>query len=68
MMHPDTAKNILRLCGVPLGADFHTLRIDTVESLLLHADECRYRKPKNASGSRGRYFHAFLQRRANRES
>lgn len=58
------AAGALNACGVPLGADFDTLRRSTVESLLAWADHYKYRAPKNANGSRGRYFHAMLQRRA----
>ena len=64
----DHARNVLRACGVPLGADFHTLGSTTVEALLEHADRDRYRKPRHANGSRGRYYHAMLQRRASTEA
>jgi hypothetical protein len=64
---PDAARSVLRNCNIPLGADFHALPAGTVESLLMWADACRYRKPKNANGSRGRYFHALMQRRAQQE-
>lgn len=58
------AAGCLNACGVALGADFDSLRSSTVESLLAWADHYHYRKPKNANGSRGRYFHDMLQRRA----
>lgn len=58
------AREALARCGVPVGADFHTLGSGAVEALLTEADRVRYRKPRNANGSRGRHFHAFLQRRA----
>jgi hypothetical protein len=66
-MTPADARHVLGLCRVPLGADFHTLDSETVESLLQHADAWRYRKPRNANGSRGRYWHARLDRLANRK-
>lgn len=58
------ARATLAMCGVVLGADFHALRSSVVEQLLAEADRVRYRKPRNANGSRGRYFHDMLQRRA----
>lgn len=58
------ARGVLSACSVPRGANFHTLPASTVESLLAWADHYRYRKPKSANGSRGRYFHDLMQRRA----
>lgn len=55
---------ILEACKIPLAADFHTLSTTQVSDLLDYADRQKYRKPKNANGSRGRYFHALIQRRA----
>lgn len=60
------ARKILADCDVPIGADFFTLTPSTVCRLLEWADSCHYRKPRNANGSRGRYFHAKLQREAQR--
>lgn len=60
------ALRVLDMCGIPLGVDFHMLRCDQVERLVEQADIRRYRKPKNANGSRGRYFHDLMQRRARR--
>lgn len=62
---PD-AGAILSRCGVERGADFHTLRLDTVERLIEFADDYGYRKPRNANGSRARYWHDYLQRVARR--
>ena len=59
-----TARAILANCAVPIGADFHTLPSSKVDSLLAWADSQRYHKPRNANGSRVRYFHDMLQRRA----
>ena len=58
------ARSIIAACGIESGADFFTLPASTVEALLTHADKLRYRAPKNANGSRGRYFYAYLQRAA----
>lgn len=65
-MDSQDARGLLRRSGVPLGADFHTLTSEQVEALLSTADLVKYRKPKSANGSRGRYFHDMLQRRARR--
>jgi hypothetical protein len=58
------ARTVLTACKVPLGADFHTLSTSQVSCLLEEADRVRYQRPKGANGSRGRYFHDQLQRRA----
>ena len=62
------ALNILSRCQVKPGANFYTLTTSQVSDLCDEADRVKYRKPKNANGSRGRYFHAFVQRCANREA
>lgn len=59
-----SARTILSLCGIAIGGDYHKLRSVQVDTLLEWADVCRYRKPRNANGSRGRYFHNMLQRQA----
>jgi hypothetical protein len=56
------ATNILGLVGIPRGTDFYTLSASQVCALVDQADLYGYRKPRNANGSRGRYFYAFLQR------
>lgn len=58
------AQDSLRRCGVPIGADFHTLSSTQVDAVLREATRVRYRKPHNANGSTARYFHAYLQRLA----
>ena len=60
------ARAILRDCGIQPGEDFHRLESSKVEALLTHAKARKYRQPKNANGSRARYFHAHLQRVAGR--
>jgi hypothetical protein len=47
---------------IPLDKDFHALTSAEVERVLAAADERKYRKPKNANGSRARYFHASMVR------
>lgn len=58
------AFHVLQTCKIPAGADYDTLSNAQVHDLLQQADLRRYRKPKNANGSRARYFHDFMQRRA----
>lgn len=65
-MTPQEARRILAECEAPLSGDFHTLSSDTVFALLEYASQYKYRKPRNANGSRGRYWHAYLQQVANR--
>lgn len=56
------ACTVLSRIGIPAGEDFHVLSSAQVDGLLDVADRFKYRKPKNANGSRARYFHARLQR------
>lgn len=46
--------------------DFHALPSGEVEALIAEADRVRYRRPRNAPGSRARMFHAYLARAARR--
>lgn len=64
----DIARAILAACAVDPGQDFHVLRSSQVEALLEAATFCNYRAPRNASGSRARYFHARLVRATTQES
>lgn len=48
--------------NIPSGEDFDVLRSSQVDGLVNAARRYGYRKPKNANGSTGRYFHAYLQR------
>ena len=63
-MDKQTALDILGRCGATARPDFHTLPASSVCELLEFADEYKYRKPKNANGSRGRYFYARVLRAA----
>jgi hypothetical protein len=56
------AYGVLKQCGIDWRRDFHSLRSEQVEALIAWADEFKYRKPRNANGSRARYFHAYLVR------
>ena len=64
MMTRSDAYDIAHRVGVPTHADFHTFGASTVERILIEADARRYRKPKNANGSRARMFWQYVQRRA----
>lgn len=63
-LSPEDARGILARCLCAVASDFHALPADKVERLQAEADCYGYRKPKNANGSRLRYFHAHLVRRA----
>lgn len=62
--HRQNARAVLASANISLGQDFYTLSASQVERILEEADRVKYRKPKDANGSRGRYFHTLLQRRA----
>lgn len=64
----ERARGILARCRVAVGANFYALRQETVSALLAEADAHKYRAPRNANGSRGRYWHEYLQRAAAKES
>ena len=64
-LSPSAAASFLAICHIPKGANFHALDTDQVQGLIEQADLVKYRRPKNANGSRARYFHAYLVRRAN---
>ena len=66
-MTPYDARNTLHRLGLTARHDFHALRSEVVDAILAEADRAKYRKPRNANGSRARYFHALLVRRAARE-
>ena len=66
MRHPAAidAKSTLARLGIPLGEDFHALTRAQVDALVDEAKRRRYRRSDRANGSRARYFHDMLQRRA----
>ena len=66
-MAPAQAREALRALGLDHGPDFHAISSDKVRNMLGVADFYKYRKPRNANGSRARYFYAYLQRQARRE-
>ena len=58
------ARQILFSREIPLDMDFHALRTSQVDEIVHAANAHGYRAPKNANGSRARYFHAYLMRAA----
>src|SRR4249919_3098077 len=67
------ARDILKACGINVGADFETLDASQVDALLAHLDQHRlnkygpmskHRQPRGGVGSRVKSFHDLLQRRA----
>ena len=61
------ARQILFGRGIPMNVDFHALRSSRVDEIIYAANAHGYRAPKNANGSRARYFHAYLMRAARRK-
>ncbi len=53
--------------GIDPKASFFTLDHSQIDALLEEADRVKYRQPRNANGSRARYFHARLQRQEARQ-
>lgn len=60
---PLDACSIMNQIGAGRDTDFHTLNSSAVSKLIDAADAVGYRKSKNANGSRGRSFFAYLQRK-----
>lgn len=58
------ARIILQQCGIRLGVEFSTLSTRQGDRLREAADRVKYQRPSAVKGSRERYFHDQLQRRA----
>ena len=70
-MTHDDARNLCAQFGIirqPALPDWHAMDSDQKARVLMAADVCKYRAPKNANGSRGRYFAAYLARALSKES
>lgn len=65
-MTTEQATNVLRYVGAETSTDFHTLSATAVDNLIAFANDFKYRRPRNANGSRARYFFAFVCRVARR--
>lgn len=63
-LDPSTARDILRLCHAFIDTDFFTLGSEDTDILMEAARRHGYRKPKNANGSKGRQFFAYVQKAA----
>ena len=61
-MTPDEARALCSVFGIDPAQDWHAMPSAMKDAVLKAADARAYRKPKNANGSRGRYFAAFLAR------
>ncbi len=62
------ACSILDRLRIPVGADPHVHSSSKMDEVVAEARKVGYRKPKNANGSTGRYFHEYLQRLCRREA
>ena len=67
MSKREKAREVLERVGIAVGEDFHAVSLLKRDELEEWADWVRYRKSKNANGSRLRSFHDHLQRLAQRE-
>jgi ligand-binding sensor domain-containing protein len=61
-MSSTQARAILNRARIDPKIDFHALRSEQVDELLIAADAWKYRKPKGANSSRASYFHAYIIR------
>ena len=59
---------VLQAVDAKPDQDFHTLSGGQVECLLSWARHFGYRQPRNANGSKARYFFAYLQRLTDRNA
>lgn len=57
------AYKLLKIGGIDFSLDFHILRSSQCDTLLTWAKLTRYHKPKEANGSRARYFFEHLKRK-----
>ncbi len=62
------ARSLATQFHLDLSKDFFTLSTCEVSRVLDAADWVKYRRPKQANGSRGRYFFCKLQRDARERS
>lgn len=66
-MDRSKAANLRNKYHIPTEKDFYQLSSSEVERVLEAADSVKYRKPRNANGSRARYFFAAIQRALSRK-
>lgn len=56
------ARSLTRSFGFNPFEDFHAMSSGSKEAVIRAADSRGYKAPKNANGSRGRYFAAYVRR------
>jgi hypothetical protein len=66
-MTRNDAFDVLHYIRAKVNQDFFSLTRAQVATLLERADAFKYRKPKDANGSRARYFYAYVSRVARKQ-
>ncbi len=61
--NPRKSRQVEMVHGIDFTKDFYTLPNSDVVKLVEAADSVGYRKPKNANGSRGRYYFYAVKRK-----
>ena len=61
-MAKEEARAFCSVFGIDPRQDWHTMSSGMKEAVLKAADSRKYKAPKNANGSRGRYFAEYLRR------
>lgn len=61
-MNKHDARALCGVFGIDPRQDWHAMPSAMKDAVLRAADARKYQKPKNANGSRGRYFAAYLAR------
>lgn len=56
------ARSLTRAFGFDPFEDFHAMSSGSKAAVIRAADSRKYKAPKNANGSRGRYFAAYVRR------
>lgn len=56
------ARSLCSVYGFNPFEDFHAMSTGSKEAVIRAADSVKYKAPKNANGSRGRYFAAYVRR------
>lgn len=60
------ARAFCSILGIDPNQDWHAMPSAMKDAVLRAADARRYKAPKNANGSRGRYFNEYLRRALSR--
>jgi hypothetical protein len=67
MINLEAALSAFNSAGIDPRGDFHALTSSQVEVILEQARLSGYRKPKNANGSKARYYFYAVQRKVEAE-